>query len=67
MFSEILKALLIISFSGSCLAAVITLAKPVTKKIFGYSWHYYIWLAALIVMICPFSFICRKKRVYRPL
>lgn len=56
MLSEIFKAILITSLAGSLLAVVITLLKPVTKRIFGYSWHYYIWLAVLFVMIMPVRF-----------
>lgn len=53
MLSEILKAVLITSFAGSCLAVVIALAKPVTKKLFSCAWQYYIWLAVLFVMVLP--------------
>lgn len=56
MLTEILKALLITSLAGTCLTAVITAAKPITKKVFGYAWHYYIWLAVLAVMILPVRF-----------
>lgn len=61
MLNEIFKALLITSLAGSCLAAIITIAKPITKKIFGYSWHYYIWLAVLFVMILPVRFNLPKQ------
>ncbi len=37
MITEIFRALLITSLAGSCLAAVILLAKPLTQKVFGYS------------------------------
>lgn len=56
MMGEILKALLITSLAGSALAAAVTLLKPLTKRIFGYNWHYYIWLAVLVVMILPVRF-----------
>ena len=56
MISEILKALLITSLAGSALAVVISLFRPITKKIFGYSWHYYIWLCVLFVMLMPVRF-----------
>ena len=61
MLSEILKALLITSLAGSCLTAVITVTKPITKKVFGYAWHYYIWLAVLAVMILPVRFTMPQK------
>ena len=53
MIGEIFKALLITSLAGSALAAVITLLRPITKRLFGYSWHYYIWLCVLFVMLVP--------------
>lgn len=56
MISEIFKALLITSLTGSVLAIVISLLRPITKRIFGYSWHYYIWLCVLFVMIMPVRF-----------
>ncbi len=56
MAIELLKSVLIISLIGSCLTVAITLIKPITKKLFGYSWHYYIWLAVLVVMILPVRF-----------
>ena len=56
MISEIFKALLITSLAGSALAVVISLLRPITKKIFGYSWHYYIWLCVLFVMLMPVRF-----------
>lgn len=61
MLNEIFKALLITSLAGSCLAAVITIVKPITKKVFGYSWHYYIWLAVLFVMVLPIRFNLPQK------
>ena len=51
MIGEFFKALLITSLAGSVLAVVISLLRPITKKLFGYSWHYYIWLCVLFVML----------------
>ena len=56
MIGELFKALLITSLAGSALAAVISLFRPITKKLFGYSWHYYIWLCVLFVMLMPVRF-----------
>ena len=56
MLGEIFKALFITSLAGSALAAVIAFTKPITKKVFGYAWHYYIWLCVLFVMILPMRF-----------
>lgn len=56
MIGELFKALLITSLAGSALAVVISLLRPITKKLFGYSWHYYIWLCVLFVMLMPVRF-----------
>ena len=56
MIGELFKAILITSLAGSALAVVISLLRPITKKIFGYSWHYYIWLCVLFVMVMPVRF-----------
>lgn len=56
MIGEIFKAILIMSLVGSVLTGIISLFCPITKKIFGYSWHYYIWLCVLFVMLIPVRF-----------
>lgn len=56
MLEEIFKALAITSFAGSALTALLVLLRPVTKHIFGYSWHYYIWLTVLITLLLPVRF-----------
>ena len=56
MIGEIFKAILIMSLVGSVLTGIISLFRPITKKIFGYSWHYYIWLCVLFVMLMPVRF-----------
>lgn len=56
MIGEIVKSVLITSIAGSVLAIVISLLRPITKKLFGYSWHYYIWLCVLCVMLMPVRF-----------
>ncbi len=56
MIGELFKVLLITSLAGSALAVVVSLLRPITKKLFGYSWHYYIWLCVLFVMLMPVRF-----------
>lgn len=53
MLSQIFTSILLMSAVGSVLILVLILLKPVTKKVFGSHWQYYIWLAALIVMVLP--------------
>ncbi len=61
MIGELFKALLITSLAGSAFAVVISLLRPITKKLFGYSWHYYIWLCVLFVMLMPVRFNVNTK------
>ena len=56
MLQETFKAILITSLAGTALTGVLILFRPVTKKVFGYMWHYYIWLAVLCVMLLPVRF-----------
>ncbi len=66
MTAEFFKYILILSLIGTALSMLITLLKPITKKVFGYSWHYYIWLAVLIVMILPVRFTIPDTEKIRP-
>ncbi len=56
MFEELLKTLVITTLAGTAFAGVVTLLKPITRRVFGAAWHYYIWLAVLAVMILPVRF-----------
>lgn len=53
MLQDIFKSILVTSFIGILFVIVLTLLKPITKKWFTSSWHYYMWLVVLIVMIFP--------------
>lgn len=53
MMQDIFKAILVTSFIGTALTLVLTLIKPITKKCFTSSWHYYMWLIVLVAMILP--------------
>lgn len=50
---DIFISIILPSMTGALLAGLITAIKPFTKKRFGYSWHYYIWLVVLLVMLLP--------------
>lgn len=56
MLGEVCRALLIPSFAGAVLAAVLLLLRPVTRRLFSSTWHYYIWLGVLLVMVLPVRF-----------
>lgn len=47
------EAFLLTSCIGTVLAALIMLFKPLTERIFPRSWHYYIWVSVLLVMLLP--------------
>lgn len=61
--AEIFKAFLIASASGTALAIILTLLKPLTKKYFSSNWHYYIYLAVLFIMIFPIKLDIPEKAV----
>ncbi len=60
--TEIFKAFLLTSAVGALLTLVIVLLKPLTRKLFSASWHYYIWLVVLIVMIFPIKLTLPNER-----
>jgi beta-lactamase regulating signal transducer with metallopeptidase domain len=53
MLSLLLKMVLLQSTVGAIITLVLLLLKPVTKRIFGSRWQYYIWLCVLVIVILP--------------
>lgn len=53
MLLNIFKAIMVTSFIGTVLTLFLVVIKPITKRYFTSSWHYYMWLVVLIVMIMP--------------
>lgn len=51
--TQLFTSLLLTSGIGTALALVLTLLKPITRKVFSVDWHYYMWLVVLLVMILP--------------
>lgn len=47
------KAILLTSSVGTVFAIILGLLRPITRKNFSSSWHYYIWLVVLITMMLP--------------
>lgn len=67
MLTELFKTIAVTSFAGTALTCLLVLAKPVTKKLFGYLWHYYIWLTVLAVMLLPVRFdLPRNETIHVP-
>ena len=56
MLEHVFKMVLITSCVGVALTAVLTVAKPLTKRFFSANWHYYIWLVVLVAMSIPLRF-----------
>ena len=53
MLEYIFKSILITSLIGTIATLFLTIIKPITRKIFSSSWHYYMWLIVLVAMILP--------------
>ena len=51
--AQIFTSFLLTSVIGTTLGLILTLLKPLTRKIFSSAWHYYIWLVVLMVMVLP--------------
>ena len=61
---EALDFILKMSFSGSILFLIICIFKPLTKKIFSDTWHYYMLVTTLLIFILPVgSFVSLPKIV----
>lgn len=60
---QIFKSVLLISAAGSFLTLILLLLKPVTRRVFGNIWQYYIWLLVLAIMVLPVNFNTPKKDV----
>jgi len=54
--TALFRAYLVTTLLGAVLTLVLLSVKPLTKKIFSAGWHYYIWLAVLVVMMVPVQF-----------
>jgi len=50
----IFKSILIMSLVSSEIILLILLLKPLTKRLFGEIWQYYIWLVPLFTAVIPF-------------
>ncbi len=53
MFVYMFKAILITSLIGTVVTLFLTILRPITRKTFSSSWHYYMWLVVLVSMVLP--------------
>ena len=54
--SGIFIGAVITSCVGGMLVLLLIAFRPLTSRFFGYTWQYYIYLAALVIMLVPISF-----------
>ena len=54
--SEIFIRTVITSCVGGLFTLLLIALRPLTSRLFGYTWQYYIYLAALVIMLVPISF-----------
>ena len=59
----IFMGFLLTSVIGTVLSVVLTLLKPITRKVFSSGWHYYMWLVVLLVMTLPIRFTIPESNV----
>ena len=64
--AQIFTALLLTSGIGTALALILTLLKPITRKVFSGGWNYYMWLVVLLVMVLPIRLNLPEKPVTTP-
>ena len=53
MTRQILIELVFLSLSGTVLGLLLWLLRPLTRKLFSWKWHYYLWLAVLLRLALP--------------
>lgn len=53
---RLFSSVLLLSCVGAVVSVILLLLKPITKKIFGSQWQYYIWFCVLVIMVLPVSF-----------
>ncbi len=53
MLNEVFKSLLVMSLVGGLLTVILLILKPITARVFGHRWQYYIWHSVLWVLVLP--------------
>ena len=53
MTRQILMELVFLSLSGTALGLLLWLLRPLTRRLFSWKWHYYLWLAVLLRLALP--------------
>lgn len=63
MLEQIFAFLISGSICGTLLAAVLILIRPLTRKIFSASWHYYVWVCVLALILIPIKITLYDKPI----
>ncbi len=66
MMVQVFTTVLLMSSVGSVLIFVLLVLKPITKRVFGSHWQYYIWFVVLIVMVLPVRIELPDETVQAP-
>ena len=53
MTRQILMELVFLSLAGTALGLLLWLLRPLTRRLFSWKWHYYLWLAVLLRLALP--------------
>lgn len=64
MTEYLFNSVLITSALGIVLTFLLVVMRPVTKRRFSSSWHYYMWILVLVAMITPTRFSFGEKALY---
>jgi len=59
--AHIFTVFLLTSVTGTFLALILTLLRPLTRKKFSGAWHYYMWLIVILVMLLPIKLTIPEK------
>lgn len=59
--AHIFTVFLLTSVTGSLLALILTLLRPLTRRTFSGAWHYYMWLVVILVMLLPIKLTLPEK------
>ena len=63
MTRQILMELVFLSLSGTVLGLLLWLLRPLTRRLFSWKWHYYLWLAVLLRLALPVFAICGSESI----
>ena len=53
MTRQILIELVFLSLSGTVLGLLLWLLRPLTRRLFSWKWHYYIWAVVFLRLLLP--------------